>query len=401
MRILCISHLWPYEDRQNYGIFVARQMQAIAQRNVDVTVIVPAYYKPKLVQKLRPRIWDHTGPLVQVPGVTIYPAKFLCLPAGNYYRWLGYSVYRAVRSMARRLHRESPFDAIYAIGFFPDGDAGSRLGQDLGIPSACRACGTDINVIAQSNPTMRRHFEAVCGRLDGALAAGQGLADLLQPYFQSEVTCITGTVDLDMFHPDPAGKDAIRAVLSLKTDHTVTLYVGNLKRTKGVYELVEAFARHVKQHPNATLCICGEGPEAHGLSERIEQLGVANHVRLVGVVASDKVHQWMKAADVLALPSYHEGMPNVVMEAMCCGIPVIATQVGGLPSELGNSSSAVLVPVKDVIALAEAMDTVLSRPERLLSMSEAAFRLGRERFGAATNAAKIIASLSRICERTS
>ena len=398
MRILCISHLWPYEDRPNYGIFAARQLQAIAQQGVDITLITPTVRKLKLLQKLRPRIWDHAEPPVDVPGVSIYPIKFFCVPIGNYHRWSGYSLFRATRQLAHQLHRETPFSVIYSICLFPDGDAASRLGKDLGIPAACRATGSDINVVSKRNTTMQRHFRRVCQRLDGALAAGKQLTDQLQPHFQNKVACITGTVNLNQFCPDPNGKAVTRKSLSIGVDRTTALFVGNLKRDKGVYDLIDAFAQHIKHKSNSILYICGEGPESQGLHDQIQQLQLTEHVRLVGTVPSDQVHRWMKAADVLILPSYHEGMPNVVMEAMCCGTPVIATQVGGLPAELGQSQGAVLVPVKDVPAITQAIDNILSNPHKHAQMSAAAAHQGQERFGARANATKIIAHLTHLCE---
>jgi teichuronic acid biosynthesis glycosyltransferase TuaC len=206
-----------------------------------------------------------------------------------------------------------------------------------------------------------------------------------------------GVVDLKVFCPVQS-KTELRCKLGLPLDRTVLLFAGYLIERKRPYELIEAFGQMRKGSPDTILVICGNGPEADRLNELIRQQSLQEVVRLVGQVAPTGMHEWMQASDVFVLPSYAEGMPNAVMEAMACGLPLISTTVGGLPGAVGDSDGAILVDPHSVDSLAEALLKVCSDNSLRHKMSLAARDTAATRFGVDHNARNTIAYFKRIID---
>jgi glycosyltransferase involved in cell wall biosynthesis len=138
------------------------------------------------------------------------------------------------------------------------------------------------------------------------------------------------------------------------------LYVGRLDVNKGLREMMAAVSRLASGHPRLQLVVVGEGLFEKELRELAGQAGLSGRVRLPGACSSSEVAQWMTASDVFCLPSYSEGCPNVLVEALACGRPVVATAVGGIP-ELVTANCGILVPPRDADQLADALAAALQR----------------------------------------
>jgi glycosyltransferase involved in cell wall biosynthesis len=157
---------------------------------------------------------------------------------------------------------------------------------------------------------------------------------------------------------------ALRAQLGIGTDEKVIFTAGRLSREKGHLELVEAFAALLARQEfrnHLRLVIAGEGPERQALLDLARQQGIAeDRLILAGQQADLKPYYGM--AQVFALPSHSEGSPNVLLEAMAAGVPVVASRVGGIPEMAEDGVSALLTPKCDVTALAAALQRVLTEP---------------------------------------
>jgi glycosyltransferase involved in cell wall biosynthesis len=130
------------------------------------------------------------------------------------------------------------------------------------------------------------------------------------------------------------------------------LFVGRLVRDKGVFELLDAFGIVRRTHP-CRLSLAGEGPAEADVVQRVTQLDLAEEVELLGYVSGDALERAYRSADVFALPSYREGFPLVVMEAMGYGLPVVTTPIRGCADHLAPGVNALFAPPRDVEALAE------------------------------------------------
>lgn len=175
-------------------------------------------------------------------------------------------------------------------------------------------------------------------------------------------TCLAGTAH-----------GAVRTELDLPAGARIVLSVGRLSKEKGHADLIRAMAEVGRNLAfPAALVIVGDGPERARLERLRTQLGVAGQVRLVGY--RDNVSPYYEAADVFVLPSYSEGSPNVLLEAMDAGVPIVATSVGGVREMIHHGEEGWLVRSGDSEGLARGMLAVLSKPDLRASLTSAARR---------------------------
>lgn len=189
------------------------------------------------------------------------------------------------------------------------------------------------------------------------------VAALVEPEALGHLHTIRCGIDVNAFAPRPRPP---------RTDGTSeVLCVAALSRRKGHQVLLEAFAELLAHSPEARLTLAGDGPEREALERRTRELGIAESVRFLGAVAHDDVRDLYARADVFCLPSFAEGVPTVLMEAMAMELPVVATRVMGIPELVDEEHNGLLVSPARPDALAEAL-------RRLLADRELAERLGRE-----------------------
>jgi glycosyltransferase involved in cell wall biosynthesis len=164
--------------------------------------------------------------------------------------------------------------------------------------------------------------------------------------------------DTGIFHP--RDQAALRAELGLGADAKLILYVGRFVEAKGMRELFAAFEALHREDPRRQLVLVGDGVMRAELLALIEARGLQQAVHLPGAVEPEGVARWIGACDLLTLPSWSEGYPNVVVEAIACGRPVVATTVGGT-AEIVDADSGLLVPPKQAVALEAALREALTR----------------------------------------
>ena len=173
-----------------------------------------------------------------------------------------------------------------------------------------------------------------------------------------ELIEIPGGVDLDLFRCVPTD---LREQLGL-VDREVVLYVGRFAPLKNVSLLIDAFAELRRRRPGAQLVLVGEGALNGRLRADARRLGVEADVLFVGAKRLAELPTWYSMADVFALSSSFDNSPNVLLEAMACELPVVATRVGGVPRYVEHEANGLLVEPGRPAALAEALDRVLDDP---------------------------------------
>ena len=253
--------------------------------------------------------------------------------------------------------RRRRFDLLLASWGYPDAVGTARLARTLKLPYVVKVHGSDLNQQAQH----RLQRGQIASALRGARAVVAVSAALAQRARElgvpaARVHVLYNGVDGDSFRPGE--RAGARRRLGLAAEGPLVLYVGNLKPGKGCLDLLEAFPGLLERQPAARLAFVGDGPSAQALRQRAEVLGVAGRVLFAGARAHHELPAWMHAASLLCLPSHSEGVPNVVLEAMACGLPVVATDVGGIPEVLPPHAGR-MVPPRDRQALVDALDEVL------------------------------------------
>ena len=227
-------------------------------------------------------------------------------------------------------------------------------------------------------------FEAVHWRLDEKIARARFVA-AISDFARSQGMLYARRADWAKIHVVHCGIDPARYHGAPQRPGGHLLFVGRLAAVKGVPVLFEALAIARQSRPDLHLTLIGDGPERAGLEAEAKPLGAA--VRFVGYKSQTEVAQALAQTDVLVLPSFAEGVPVVLMEAMAAGLPVIATRIAGIPELVADGISGQLVPPGDAGALATAILAVLADPARKAAMGAAGRAKVTQDFNIATEAA--------------
>ena len=371
--MLTLSSLYPNRDMAQHGIFVENRLRRLLDSGeVASLVVAPVPWFP-----FTNRRFGRYATLAGVPreerrhGTIVLHPRYALIPK------IGMSsapllMYGSLRRCLERVLQERfRFDVLDAHYFYPDGVAAVMLGRRLGKPVVITARGTDVYLI----PDYRlpgRWIRWAAKRAAGIVAVSEALrARLIALGIEaSRIEVLRNGVDLELFAP--GDRAAARQAVGLDVDGTVVLSVGQLIPRKGHDLAMRAVARL----PEATLVIVGEGPKADGLRRLARRLGSAERIRFLGAIPQERLATIYNAADVLVLASTREGYPNVLLEALACGTPVVATAVGGVPEVVRDSVAGRLVEERSPEALAGAIRDLLADPP-----ARAATRAYAERFG--------------------
>ena len=355
MRILTLSTLFPAANRPNFGIFVERQCSALsAVRDFSVTVINPIGIAPWPLN-----LFTQQASLRELPfeeewgGLTVYRPRFTAIPKiGG--RFNPAMIASAVLPLARRLHAENPFDLIDAEFFFPDGPAAMRLSKALGIPFTIKARGADIHHWGSQSGTAQQVLQAA-DSASGLLAVSSALkSDMVKLGMAADNITVHYT-GLDQSRFVPRDRAAEKAKLGI--NGPLILCVGALIPRKGQALLIEA----LPDIPDATLMLAGLGESEADYRALASRLGIAERVRFMGNVAHDDLPALFAAADVMALVSASEGLANAWVEALACGTPIVASDVGGI-HELVKTANAGRIVERNPDDIADAIGELLANP---------------------------------------
>ena len=358
MRILTFTHLFPNKVQPVWGLFVYQRVAHFAKRpGNQVTVVAPVPYVPRY----SPGIWkkyraippnEKMGELAVVHPRYPHLPK-IAMPLHGFLVFLG--CYRCVA----KLHRERPFDCIDSHWIYPDGFAAVLLGKTLGVPVFCSARGTDINVYP-TFPLIRPLISWALKQAAGIVAVSHALKQkIMELGIPEGRICVIGNgVDVDRF--EPVDRQEARKRLGLAVEGRLAIAVGSLNEHKCHAMLIGAMAETVSRWRDLRLCILGEGALRGSLEKLISDMGLQGRVSLLGGQRNEDLKWWYNAADICCLSSVREGWPNVLMESLACGTPVVATRVGGVPEVVNSSETGILVE-PNVAAMAKGLQDALAK----------------------------------------
>jgi glycosyltransferase involved in cell wall biosynthesis len=246
-------------------------------------------------------------------------------------------------------------DAHY---FYPDGVAAAWIGERLRIPVVITARGSDVNVVAR-HAVPRRLILWAARRAAAIVTVSESLrAELIRLGVpEHRIRTLRNGVDLEKFSPG----DQAASRSSLGLSRLTLLSVGRLVGGKGHSLVVEA----LRALPAWDLVIAGDGPQRAGIEELAAKWGLGGRVRLTGALTHASLIDYYRAADVLVLASASEGMPNVVLEAMACGTPVVASAVGGIPEILAPGIGRIVSERTPAAIAAAIRELEVALPDRI------------------------------------
>lgn len=287
--------------------------------------------------------------------VTAYLAAPLALVAG----------WRAARHVARRVGAT----IMHGHWVVPGGVMAAAAAGSL--PLLISLHGSDV-YIAERHLFARRAARAVFRRAGWITACSEDLRErAVRLGAKPERTSVVPYgVDADRFRPDAALRSRLRTTLGLNDADPLVFSAGRLVRKKGFEYLIDAMAHLARDWPSLTLAIAGSGDLAAELKTKSAALGLAGRVRFLGDVSHDDIPGYLAAADLVVVPSVRDdtgnvdGLPNIVLEALASGTPLVATTAGGIGSVAEDGRSALLVPERDHAAIARAIDSLLRDSRR-------------------------------------
>jgi glycosyltransferase involved in cell wall biosynthesis len=357
-RVLVFTTLFPNPAKPLRGIFVRHRVAAVARR-CPTRVVAPILHRGNLLTRARRAVVsERQGDLaVSHPLYTTVPLVGRCLDH--------VMLYRQVLPHVQHLHDEWPFDIIDAHYAFPDGAAAVMLAAHFRVPVAVTVRGGDLDMLPKYR-LRRRAIASTLRRADRIVAVSEHLAAraaaLGAP--RQSILVVPNGVDPAVFAY--ADRDAARRDLGLPLAQPLGVCAGNQHAAKGQHLQIETHTRISDGATPPYLVVLGSDPSPlQTYRRRLERLiaaqGLGHRVRLLGSVDQDHLAQWYRAADLLVLPTFREGAPNVVREALACGTPVVASRVGGVPELITSEARGLLVEPGDVDALTAAVRVALQR----------------------------------------
>ncbi len=331
MKIYWIVSNYPHLHNVQAGIFYKDFAEALVKKGIDLTVIAPTPFAGSLLAAFSSK-WKiyHDAPFYEEQnGVKIYRPRYFTHP-GEVHRGIPhYFMLRAIR----KLKLPAP-DVIHGFGGYPAAFAAKKFAGNK-IPFVSTFIGSDAHDYPNVNSKSLSRFTYLVQQSQKVVAVSKDLAARI--FNLTTVKADVIRMPFNAAHLSSLTKPEARKKLDLSQDAFILLYAGYLYETKGINELCDALEKMKDQKDIHALFCGGTSP----LLKRIEDLPNSTYL---GQLPLPEVMEYMKAADVLVLPSYMEGFPGVIKEAGMTGLPVIVTNVGGIPELLNNENSFLINP---------------------------------------------------------
>ncbi len=351
LKIAVVSRYFPSSAEPWQGRSAYQTLRMLA-RESDVRVFYPNPSYPSLF-KPRIRSYDKLEASKDAPDVNADYYNYSALPVVS--RPL--NGWMAARVLLPHIRNFAP-DLIFGYFLYPEGYAALQIGRALSVPVAAVSIGSDINGIG--DPISAMHTRAVLREADFLIMVSGDLRKKAMAMGASpeKIRTIVNGCDTAVFRA--GDRLAARQKLCIDPTAEAIVYIGRMDVKKGLFELVEAAASLRPERTNMHVYLVGEGPDRPVIQGAIDASNASGYIHSLPACSFDDVAIWMAAADLVTLPSYMEGCPNVVLEALACGRPVVATNVGGIP-EIMSDGCGCLVPARKPAELARALASVLDR----------------------------------------
>lgn len=371
MKVLIVSHLYPRKTDLILGNFVHLQVKHLLKEGCQVRVISPVPYVPRIFwTNPRRRAYGQTPQFDSIEGIPVYYPRFNRAPGSWFHGISCYTFYQGLLKVADAIVKEFQPHILHAYDATPDGYAGLLLQRRYHLPLVCSLLGADVNVYPHYKPLTHKLTQKVIAEVDQLVAVSRTLKEaakaLAQP--KREIRVIYMGCDTEAFRFDETARGQVRKLLDISSHEMIILFIGRLVEAKGIFELIEAFSQIQSQQPQTHLVFVGDDRDRARLENQVRQKKLDGAIHFVGVRPHDEMPGWLSAADLLVLPSHNEGLPNVVIEAMACSIPVVATNVGGIPEVVEDEKSGLLIKKGDINSLIIAINDLLKDGEKRKKM---------------------------------
>lgn len=340
-------------------------MKSIEKSVRELSVLIPSPWLSGLASRL-PYISNRFVSLrrarvsrKEVPKDRLLVAEYLDFP-GNVGQGLTYSL--AAKSCQRRIKQsKKEFDVIHSHFLRLHGFIGSALKARFGKPLVVTTYGGDAYSLPFKDSFNKNLAVSIIKNANHLIAVSKPIAQILYDLGAAEgrVSVIPSGFNSGLFAP--RARDEARARLGLPAGKATLLTVANFVPQKGLSYLLESLHELTRLRKDLILVLVGGGELEGSLRRKAAELDLSGQVTFAGRRPHEEIATWINACDLLVLPSVAEGSPTIIPEAMACGKPVIATEVGGVPDLIRDGEEGYLVPPREVIGLTEAIARALDQ----------------------------------------
>ncbi|WEG12632.1 glycosyltransferase [Pullulanibacillus sp. KACC 23026] len=383
MKVLWMTSVYPSDRSPSAGVFHETQARAVKKQGVEVSIVCPLPQNTAPLRHLKKAYKNN----VEIPetyernGIKVYRPPYLALPGQLRWAQPDRRIASAALKTIQRYNLEP--DLIHAHFAMPSGGAARHVADELFRPWLLTLHGSDVNVYPSYSRLSKRAFIKSVQSADTVLAVGGTLRDRTKDMTDRESLVLPIGIDLGRFHPANETKQDLRKKLGLPSDKKIIVFVGRLTAAKGIHELIETLDFLPDE---VAVVMVGEGPLKEKGTQHPE---IDKRLFLPGQVENETIRDYIQASDVFVLPSYTEGMPTVIIEALALKCPVICTKVGGVP-ELFGPYQDLLIDSKSVSGLVKQIKGVLFEDVYTEVIIEALYRKVQTHYNVETNAAELV-----------
>jgi teichuronic acid biosynthesis glycosyltransferase TuaC len=361
MRILVITTIFPNAEEITKGVYIFQIAQGLSQQ-VPLAVIAPIPYSPWFLKSKQYAAFQRIPRVEEIGGIQVYHPRYLVIP--KVMRSLyGLLYFISIGGFCLRLRKEFKPDQILSFWAYPDGFASVLIGKMLRLPVTVGCRGCDVNTAGESFLRKRMVVWAL-RQCRNVLAVSQAMGQVLQGLTvpMEQIAVIPNGIDPERFLMQ-GQQEARRQIqhLAIPPEEKVILFCGRLSPEKGISVLVDSFSMLCGKMAQVRLLVVGNGPLRTEMTQKVLHCNLGKQVTFLEEVSHQEIPGLLNACDLLCLPSLREGWPNVVTEALACGTPVVASNVGGVPELLTSPEFGIMVPPRNAEALFNALQIALTR----------------------------------------
>ena len=384
MHVLVVALSFPFPGNPHRSPFIKEQVLQLCKRVDRVTVLSPRTFVPSFEKKIRRGAVLAPMPerysLLDGKCDVLFP-RYLKAPGHWFLGWTKAQWLRLLENTVKGFEKSHPVTLIHAHSGSVSAWASLWASRRHGIPLVVTYHGSEVHDRLANRRKGWQMCRDVFKYADLNLPVSRDLERILRRHLEPQGRCETLLLGVDQTRFFPSSE---------RKKKRNVLFVGHVKKEKGIFDLLMAWKEVKKVFQDVVLTVVGIDYSGKEFSKRIVSLDLADSVRMIGPLPNQEIPDIMRESSIFCLPSYGEGTPVSIMEAMSCGLPIVATRVGGIPDIVLHNQTGLLVDKGSIQGLAQAIILLLSKPDEMTRLSQAARMFACEHFDGEKSADRIV-----------